>query len=138
MTIQCVAGLGVAPSLGDYEPPVLLYTTPRYYKYRFIITYCAYIGQSGVDLICIIGYNLGMNELVDLARHQKNIEVLQTLHQLSEAKRAAAPYSFDRLKRSFNVYRFTLKARAMGIKDAAIQHAVSKENMIRLTTRRAT
>lgn len=25
-----VAGLGIAPSLGDYEPPVQLYTTPRY------------------------------------------------------------------------------------------------------------
>lgn len=24
-----VAGLGIAPSLGDYEPPVQLYTTPR-------------------------------------------------------------------------------------------------------------
>jgi len=27
--VECVAELGIAPSLGDYEPPVQLYTTPR-------------------------------------------------------------------------------------------------------------
>jgi hypothetical protein len=29
---MCVAGPGIAPGLGDYEPPVRLYTTPRYVK----------------------------------------------------------------------------------------------------------
>jgi hypothetical protein len=35
--LTCVAELGVAPSLGDYEPPVQLYTTPRYIKMKLII-----------------------------------------------------------------------------------------------------
>ena len=33
-----VAGLGVAPSLEDYEPSVLLYTTPRLLNQRFYYT----------------------------------------------------------------------------------------------------
>lgn len=28
--MTCVAGPGIAPGLGDYEPPVQLYTTPRH------------------------------------------------------------------------------------------------------------
>lgn len=32
-----VAGPGVEPGLGDYEPPVRLYTTPRVLAYFYII-----------------------------------------------------------------------------------------------------
>ena len=32
--VTCVAGPGVAPGLEDYEPSVLLYTTPRFLSER--------------------------------------------------------------------------------------------------------
>ncbi len=31
----CVAGPGIAPGLEDYEPSVLLYTTPRSYRHTY-------------------------------------------------------------------------------------------------------
>ncbi len=31
LIIELVAGPGIAPGLEDYEPSVLLYTTPRFY-----------------------------------------------------------------------------------------------------------
>lgn len=42
-----VAGPGIAPGLGDYEPPVQLYTTPRHESYKIIITGYPEAGKAG-------------------------------------------------------------------------------------------
>jgi hypothetical protein len=36
--VKFVAGPGVAPGLGDYEPPVLLYTTPHAKEQMYFTT----------------------------------------------------------------------------------------------------
>jgi len=42
-----VAGPGVAPGLGDYEPPVLLYTTPHVGERVYFSTNIVWISHLG-------------------------------------------------------------------------------------------
>ena len=48
---NCVAEQGVEPCLGDYEPPVRLYTTPRLFK---LSHYTSFIKKEQTDRLRII------------------------------------------------------------------------------------
>lgn len=53
------------------------------------------------------------------------LEVLRELHKSSEAKRSSAAISLTRLTESFRLARLSRQARALGVEDFAISHAIS-------------
>lgn len=44
--MNLVAGLGIAPSLGDYEPPVRLYTTPHVVEILYLFNSMDFNGKE--------------------------------------------------------------------------------------------